>query len=140
MTADSITFQAARANTRAATNERTAPGKALRVRVSYPNSESIVVAAFGEIDAATVARYEEALLPRLSAAVRLVVVDLKQVHFLGVPGLELLHRARLLAEAQGVVLRLVADTGEVLRALDVAGLASQLDCFSTALPALATGV
>lgn len=108
----------------------------LRARVSRPHQDALVVAVDGQIDAATVEHLHEVLWPRLSAAVGTLVVELTGVDFLGVAGLQLLHRAHLAAQARGLALALVLDGGEVERAVYVAGLREDLPCFPTAEQAL----
>lgn len=85
--------------------------------VTYPHSSAVVVKVAGEVDAATVERFDEALWPRLGAAVRVVTVDLSELEFLGVTGTQLLKQAHLRAQARGIALRIVATQHEVLRAL-----------------------
>lgn len=94
----------------------------LRLVVTYPDTATAVVTTSGEIDAATLEHLQEALGPRLVAAVQMIVVDLNAVEFLSIEGLELLNQARLRAQARGVVLRLVTTGHETRHALHVAGL------------------
>lgn len=108
----------------------------LRARVSRPHQDALVVAVDGEVDAASVEHLREVLWPRLSATVGTLVVELTGVDFLGVAGLQLLHRAHLSAQSRGLAMTLVFDGGEVERAVHVAGLDEDVACFSTAEHAL----
>ncbi|QUH00660.1 STAS domain-containing protein [Saccharopolyspora erythraea] len=109
---------------------------ALRVRISHPRPDAIVVTLVGEVDGATVERFEDALLPRLSAGVRLIVVDLVAVGFLGVAGLALLdytcHRAR----AGEFAVRVVVRDREIKHALHKAWLDESIDCYPSVQAAL----
>jgi anti-anti-sigma factor len=104
------------------------PSSGLRLRIARPHHDAIVLSVIGDVDAATVTRFEEILLPRLSAAVGLVVVDLSAVDFLGVRGLELLHYAHLRANSRGLSLRVVVATHAVAHALRRVGLDTVLNC------------
>lgn len=108
----------------------------LRARVARPHQDALVVAVYGEVDAATLEHLREVLWSRLSAAVATLVIELTGVGFLGVAGLQLLHEARLSAQARGIALGLVLDGGEAARAVRVAGLGQELACFATAEHAL----
>ena len=102
--------------------------------ISYPRANAVLVTVTGEIDAATIERVEDVLWPRLEAAVRVIVVDLSGLKFLGVPGLELLAQARLHASSRNIALRIVAPHHEVRHALQVAEL--ELACYDHVLDAL----
>jgi anti-anti-sigma factor len=94
-----------------------------RVRVTYPDSESVVLSVGGQLDAAGLPRLHQVLWPRVMAAVGTLVVDLTAVEFLGIAGLDLLNQARLQATERGLALRLVVSGHEVCHAVHVAGLA-----------------
>lgn len=108
----------------------------LGLLVTRPRTDATVVTVSGEVDEATVARFEEVLAPRLLAAVRVVVLDLSAVEFLGVSGLQLLSQSHLRARDRGLALRVVATGHEVPRALRVAGLDVVLSCHATVADAL----
>ncbi|MDR7301774.1 STAS domain-containing protein [Haloactinomyces albus] len=114
-----------------------AAGATLGLRVTQPRPDAVVLTASGEIDEATAAHLEEVLAPRLVAAVRMVVLDLSEVSFLGVPALQLLTRAHLRAREHGIELRLVATEHEVARALRIAKLDAVLSWYATTTGALA---
>lgn len=111
-------------------------GDSLGLQVQRPHSDALVVIASGEIEEATVARMEEMLFSRLEAAVRMVVLDLTGVEFLGVAALQLLGEAGARARERGVELALVATDHEVLRALHTAELHEALPVRASARAAL----
>lgn len=108
----------------------------LRVRISSPRPDAIVVTLVGEVDGATVERFEDALLPRLSAEVRLIVVDLVAVDFLGVAGLALLDYTYHRAQAGEFAMRLVVCDREIKHALHMAWLDESIDCYPSVQAAL----
>lgn len=110
----------------------------LRARVRRPHQNALVVAVEGDVDAATVQHMREVLWPRLSATVEALVVELTEVGFLGVAGLQLLHQAHLWADERGLALGLVLAGGEPARAVHMAGLGVELPCFATTKHALRT--
>ncbi|CAM02002.1 anti-anti-sigma factor [Saccharopolyspora erythraea NRRL 2338] len=95
----------------------------LSIHVDYYRPHAVVLTARGQLDATNVVRFAEVLRSRLSTPVRAIVVDLQDLTFLGVPGLDVLGQAHVHAAVHGQRLHLVADHPEVLRALRVAGLA-----------------
>ena len=111
-------------------------GSPLGLHVSRPDQDAAVVVASGDIDDATITRFEEIVLARLRAALRVVVLDLSRVHFLGVAGLKALRTAQLLAQQRNVRLYLVATDHEVLRALHTAELGEVLPVHATVPAAL----
>ncbi|OZM72024.1 hypothetical protein CFN78_17990 [Amycolatopsis antarctica] len=94
-------------------------GKTSRTRpVARPAGEVAVVRVNGDIDARTA----PGLAARLTAELgrpegRAVVVDLRQVDFLGIAGLEVLIDAQQEARTGHAALRIVADTAAVLGCL-----------------------
>lgn len=90
-----------------------------------------MVTVHGDVDAATVEHLREVLWPRLSAAIRVLVIEVSGVGFLGVAGLQLLRQAHLYAQQRGLALGLVLGGGETARAVHVAGLDQELACFAT---------
>lgn len=103
-----------------------APGT-LALNVSRPHADTVAISASGQIDENSAAHFAESLTAWLVAPLRTVVVDLSDVDFLAVTGLERLDRAQRRATEQGIALRLLATHPEVLRALRVA----ELDCVQT---------
>lgn len=94
----------------------------LRVEVSRPTADAVVVLSVtGEIDLCTVDRLRDHLDKQLAAGHRGVVLDLSGVSFFGACGLRLLNRTADRAWSAGVVMRLVTDSRQVLRVLDLTG-------------------
>lgn len=83
-------------------------------------------------------RPEGMLAQRLAAAVRVVVLELPEVDFLDVPGLQLLTQTHLRAQDRGIELRMVAANHEAVHALQVAELGAALPCHATTADALAS--
>lgn len=81
----------------------------------------VVLTVTGEIDLCTVARLRDHLDKQLAAGHRGVVLDLSGVSFFGACGLRLLNRTADRAWSAGVVMRLVTDSRQVLRVLDLTG-------------------
>ena len=118
----------------------TCPGRTdhhrVSVRVCYPNPNAVQISIAGDIDTASIERVAATVWPRLRAAVDLLVLDLRQVGFLGVDALFLLTRLSLHARAKGLALRLVVDGAEPCRALHVSGLDRDLDCYDSPVDAV----
>jgi anti-sigma B factor antagonist len=81
----------------------------------------LVLRVVGEVDLATVGRLRECLHNCVLRARRGVVLDCTGVSFLAACGISLLLEITDQARAQGVALRLVAQSRAVLRALKVTG-------------------
>jgi anti-anti-sigma factor len=79
----------------------------------------IHVRATGEIDTGTAPMLERALAPRTGVLPLLVVVDLREVTFLGIAGLVVLARTREWARRTGTPLLFVSGGTAVRRALSV---------------------
>lgn len=100
---------------------------------SIVEGRAVIVRAQGEVDSSTVA----ALTSRLTAAleeaatsqVRLVVVDLRGVTFFGSAGLNALLDCHKQGSAAGTPVRVVADTAEVVRPIEVTHLDSELKVY-----------
>ncbi|WP_244223747.1 STAS domain-containing protein [Amycolatopsis circi] len=73
------------------------PTGMLRLRVRHPAPGTAVVEVAGEVDLATAPRLAEVVESRLRSTVGLVIVDLRRTTFLGVAGLRVLIRLKLLA-------------------------------------------
>lgn len=73
------------------------PAGMLRLRVRHPAPGTAVVEVAGEVDLATAPRLAEVVEARLRSTVSLVIVDLRPTTFLGVAGLRVLIRLKLLA-------------------------------------------
>lgn len=79
----------------------------------------LVLRVVGEVDLATVGRLREYLYEYVSGAHQGVVLDCTEVSFLAVCGIDLLVEIVDRAHAEGVALRLVAQSRVVQRALEV---------------------
>lgn len=108
----------------------------LSIRVSYPRRNLALISLAGELDLCTVERLRDVLAPRLDAVVDTVVLDLTQLTFLAVTGLDLLCRARARAVAAGIDLRVVVAGREVARPLRITGLDRLLTCYPTVAAAV----
>jgi anti-sigma B factor antagonist len=97
-----------------------------------------VVEAAGSIDLLTAPELAAHLFVALAEGIPvIVVVDLRQVDFLGAAGLSVLVAADQRAQAQQITLRVVASTHATCRALSITGLDQTLNVYSALEPALA---
>lgn len=103
-------------------------------------SDAVVVAAKGEIDSSTAADFNSrlgaALQQARTQAGRLLIIDLQAVTYFGSAGLNAVldcHRQGLQAETS---VRLVADSGLVVRPIQVTNLDSVLELYPTLSDAL----
>lgn len=99
----------------------TRAGQTMALRVWRPTSTSVVIGVAGELDAGTAPRLHELLAPRLSSTVETVILDLSELRFLGVAGLELLAHARRRAASRAMTVCIVDGPVCVDRALRAAG-------------------
>ncbi|MGH3670710.1 MAG: STAS domain-containing protein [Pseudonocardiaceae bacterium] len=81
----------------------------------------MVLQVAGEIDLLTIDRLQQNLHRHLSGACRGLVVDCTKVSFLAASGITLLVDLAERTRAEGVTLRLVAESRVVLRALKMTG-------------------
>ena len=102
--------------------------------------EAVVLQAKGDVDSSTVgdltARLDAALQQAATQASRLLIIDLQAVTYFGSDGLNALlncHRQGLQA---GTSVRLVADSGLVVRPIEVTKLDSVLELYCTLPDAL----
>jgi anti-sigma B factor antagonist len=96
-----------------------------------------VVEAAGSIDMLTAPELAGHLSVVLAEGIPVVVVvDLRQVDFLGAAGLSVLVEADSRARAQDITLRVVASTHAVCRALSITGLDQSLSVYAALEPAL----
>lgn len=96
-----------------------------------------VVRVVGEVDSATVGRLRDHLYEYVSGPCRGVVLDFTAVSFLALCGVRLLLETADRAHAEGMTLRLVAQSRAVLRALEVSGVQEQVACVATVAEAVA---
>jgi anti-anti-sigma factor len=108
----------------------------LRISVTYPRRDVVLIALAGELDLSTAARVQAILEPRVRSTVEKVVLDLSQLNFLAVAGLGLLSHSRARAEAAGTDLRVVVATREVARPMRMTGLDDALACYPTVAAAM----
>ncbi|WP_084523575.1 STAS domain-containing protein [Nocardia inohanensis] len=81
-----------------------------------------VVRVEGELDAAVLPEFIEALERAVASGPSAVVVDFRQTSFLSIGGASALAAAKQSAEAAGVDLRVVACRREIERVLEVTGM------------------
>ncbi|MGW1679325.1 STAS domain-containing protein [Saccharopolyspora sp. NPDC002376] len=108
---------------------------ALRLRLTYPSPEVVVLTATGEVDTATAPRVAALLWPRLLTKLSAVVLDLSGVTFLGVAGLKLITAARAYAPFRDVEFTVVGGSTAVERALRAGGLGSSRTAGNPKAPA-----
>lgn len=99
----------------------TSAGNGLALRVGRPSSTSILIGIAGELDTTTAPRLHELLAPRLSSSAETIILDLSELRFLGVAGLELLAHARRVADGRAMTVSIVDGPVCVDRALRAAG-------------------
>lgn len=102
---------------------------------------AVVVRAGGEVDSGTVEPLSEALGTAVSQAgthpARLVIIDLDGVTYFGSAGLNALLNCSEKARAEGVAVRVVATSVEVLRPIEVTKISAVLPPYRTLTEALA---
>lgn len=110
-------------------HDRAVGPPALQVQLSRPTSTSVLAQVSGELDADGAGRLQELVAPRLSSTVEFLVLDLSQLAFIGVAGLELLSHVHRRASHRGVQLRLVTGPRCLDRALLAAGMTETFACY-----------
>jgi anti-sigma B factor antagonist len=108
----------------------------LRISVSSPDRDTVVVTVEGELDLATAGAFEEHVTDALASGRDRVVVDLTGVSFLGVAGITALLRSRDHAAHRRTALRVVAAHRAVLRPLLLLDLVPGLPVHPTLASAL----
>lgn len=94
------------------------PKPPLTVDLSYPQTDTVVCAAAGEIDLGSAALLREQLHTALAQHPQCVVIDLSAVTFFAAVGVGVLEQART-ALADGQQLILVGTQRAVVRVLDI---------------------
>ena len=94
----------------------------LDVSVSVSSGGTVSIRVAGEVDALSAPVLRQAVDAACAAGCRRVVVDLRGVTFLNVPGLRALAHARAVAAERGTVLTLATSPGHVSRLLQLVGL------------------
>ncbi len=117
----------------APTTERSA----LLLRMDFSDPQLAVLTASGDLDTVTAPRLAELLWPRLLTKLPAIALDLSELTFLGVAGLELLASTRAYTGYRGITLVVVNHTRTVDRALAAGGIDAALPCFATAADARA---
>lgn len=108
----------------------------MRLHSWRPTSTAIVVHVAGELDASNAGRLHELLAPRLASTAEVIVLDLSEVEFFGVVGLELLAHARRRTAHREMTMRVVDGPVCVERALWAAGWAEAVETYSSLQDAL----
>jgi len=101
------------------------------------DGDIVIVRVGGEVDMLTTPLLGSCLAEQLQATPRLLVVDMRDVGFLGSSGLAALVTARDDAGERDVALRLVSADHAVLRPLTATGLAKLFDIYPDLETALA---
>jgi anti-sigma B factor antagonist len=76
----------------------------MTVCVSWPRPRTVAIRVYGEVDLCTAPRLEHELCQGIHGSVDAVLVDLSEVSFLAVAGLDCLLRAQSLADERGIPL------------------------------------
>lgn len=96
-------------------------------RAQRPDSRTVRVNVYGDLDAVTTPRLEELLGARVRAEIDNLDVDVSELHFLGLAGVCMLHRVSIRAGTCGITLRIVAgDNRPARRAFQASGLDQEL--------------
>lgn len=107
------------------------------MRSRCPTTNSMVVHVASELDSLTTPLLHELLAPRLASRGETVVLDLSELRFLGVTGLEFLAHAHHVGRARGTEIRIVGGPVCVDRALRAAGWLEVVPIYPTVAAALA---
>jgi anti-anti-sigma factor len=97
--------------------------------------QAAVVRVSGELDMSTAGQLEEVLTRAIEPTPPMLVIDLTDVSFLASAGLAVLVHAQQRA-AEPTQVRLVVDSANVRRPLEVTGLAQEFDIRASATDAL----
>jgi anti-sigma B factor antagonist len=98
--------------------------------------EVSVVSAAGELDMLGTPRFRQVLRAQLGRPVRMLVIDLDDLTFMGSSGLAVLVEAHELAKASGTTLRVVASSAAVCRPMSATALDRIIAVFATLSEAL----
>ncbi|WP_182543308.1 STAS domain-containing protein [Halosaccharopolyspora lacisalsi] len=101
------------------------------LRTSYTEPHVQVLSAAGDLDLATTPQLEQLLWPRLQTTLSALVVDLSEVTFLCLAGVELLAHAHAYAGHRGIAFGVVNSNHAVDRALTAGELQASLPCFGS---------
>lgn len=103
----------------------------LKLRVDYSNPHVAVISVAGIVDDASLPRLAELVQQRLAGAIDVLVINLSDVEFLSVSGLELLRNSSTRGQAREIDVCLVAPGHAVRRALRVTGVEDDLECYDS---------
>lgn len=109
----------------------------LVLRLWRPTRTAVVAHVAGELDASSAPRLHELVAPRLLSTAEDLVLDLSELGFMGVAGLELLAHVRQQAAHRGMTVCLVDGPVCVDRALRAAGWTETVPTYSTLATAVA---
>lgn len=102
---------------------------ALQVTVHQAGDDVVVVEAAGEVDLSTHHQVEAALLDALAPPPTILIIDLSNVTFCNVTGINALIDAQQRAEAVNTDLRIVSTHSAVRRLLTVTAVDSYLNLY-----------
>lgn len=94
-------------------------------------ADVMTLALSGELDVGTQATTSARVMAALDAAPEVLVLDLRDVDFLGSAGLSVLIEAQRAAAARGVEICLVANRRATLLPLELTGLTTMFPVFAT---------
>ncbi len=94
-------------------------------------AEVLTLALAGELDVGTQATTSARIRMALNAAPKVLVLDLREVDFLGSTGLSVLIEAQRAAQARNTVICLVANRRATLLPLELTGLTTMFPVFAT---------
>ncbi|QUQ62890.1 STAS domain-containing protein [Kutzneria sp. CA-103260] len=92
---------------------------------------TLTLALAGELDVGTQATTSALIEKALNAAPRVLVLDLREVDFLGSTGLSVLIEAQRTAEARNTLICLVTNRRATLLPLELTGLTTMFPMFKT---------
>ena len=100
---------------------------ALRVDVSFPDTDTVVVTPVGDADLFTIAGLRQALIEATGDGRSRLIVDLNQLTFMDATTLGTLVQAHERISARGGTLQLKCSTRHGLRLLSITGLDNMLE-------------
>ncbi|UOZ04713.1 STAS domain-containing protein [Amycolatopsis sp. WQ 127309] len=89
----------------------------LSIDVHHPRPRTVLVRVAGEIDLSTARKLDEVLQSRVAPEIDEVIVDLGDITFFSIAGLNSLMRAQLLADTAGARLTIDAEGSHAVRRL-----------------------
>ena len=102
--------------------ERTVSYQRMWLRTERPEPYVLRLCVHGDLDALTAPRLEDVLGERVRSQIQELTVDLSELDFLGVAGLEVLRKTSLWASVRGIDLHIVVgETRAIRRAFAATG-------------------